>query len=102
MLRNPDSIPAGDTVVKDPVMEPFFISRSQTGGYTVYENVIKGANDTKYIKTISYPANFNNALKTVMREKLNAGPQKNFDTLKEYINRWESIKEEMKSITSIE
>ena len=35
MLRNPDSIPASDTLIADPVMEPFFITRSQTGGYTV-------------------------------------------------------------------
>ena len=41
MLRNPDSIPASDTIIKDPKMDPFFITRSQTGGYTVFENVIK-------------------------------------------------------------
>ena len=42
MLRNPDSVPSSDTVIQDPVMEPFFITRSQTGGYTVYERVVKG------------------------------------------------------------
>mgnify|MGYP000391906371 CR=1 FL=1 len=50
MLRKPDSIPAGDTLIEDPVMEPFFITRSQTGGYTVYERVVKGENNTEYIK----------------------------------------------------
>ena len=35
MLRKPDSIPANDTVITDPALEPFFISRSQTGGYTL-------------------------------------------------------------------
>jgi len=25
MLRNPNSIPAGDTLIQDPVMEPFYI-----------------------------------------------------------------------------
>lgn len=101
MLRNPDSIPAGDTIVKDKVMEPFFIARSQTGGYTVYENVVKGDNNTKYIKTISYPSNFNNALKVVMREKLNSGPKKVYTTLKEYITKWEKIKNEISNITDM-
>ena len=50
MLRRPDSIPAGDTVITDPALEPFFITRSNTGGFTLYERVIKGDNDTEYIK----------------------------------------------------
>ena len=65
MLRKPDSIPANDTIVQDPSMEPFFISKSSTGGYTVYERVIKGENNTEYIKTVCYPANFSYALKKV-------------------------------------
>ena len=96
MLRNPDSIPASDTIIADPVMEPFFITRSQTGCYTVYERVIKGENDTEYIKTISYPSNFGNALKCVAREVLNESG-KTYD-LKSYVDRWESIKESLTSI----
>ena len=42
MLRKPDSIPASDTVISDPALEPFFITRSQTGGFTLYERVTKG------------------------------------------------------------
>ena len=52
MLRRPDSIPAGDTIIEDPIMDPFFIAISSSGCYTVYERVIKGDNDTHYIKTI--------------------------------------------------
>lgn len=96
MLRNPNSIPSSDTIIQDPVMEPFFITRSQTGGYTVYERVIKGEKDTEYIKTISYPSNFGNALKTVAREILNE-EGKTYG-LKEYVERWESVE---KSLTSI-
>jgi len=70
MLRNPNSIPSGDTIIQDPVMEPFFITRSQTGGYTVYERVTKGENNTEYIKTICYPGNFNHALKSVQEKNL--------------------------------
>ena len=96
MLRNPNSIPAADTLIEDPVMEPFFISRSQTGGYTVYERVIKGDNNTEYIKTVCYPSNFGNALKTVAREILNEEGKKY--SLKEYVDRWENVKNSLTSI----
>ena len=101
MLRRPDSIPSGDTIIQDPVMEPFFISKSQSGGYTVYERVIKGENNTEYIKTICYPGTFNHALKSVAREKLNSG-ETNIYNLKEYVSRWENILKEMLSMTSID
>jgi len=102
MLRNPDSIPAGDTIVKDPAMEPFFISKSQSGGYTVFERVVKGENNTEYIKMVCYPGNFNYALKRVAIEKLNSGEKTIYNSLKDYVNRWESIQEEMLSMTSID
>ena len=96
MLRKPDSIPSNETIVEDPVMEPFFITRSQTGGYTVYERVVKGENNTEYIKTLGYPSNFGNALRSVAREILNE-EGKTYD-LKSYVDRWESIKESLTSI----
>ena len=96
MLRNPNSIPSGDTIIEDPVMEPFFITRSQTGGYTVYERVTKGDNDTEYIKTICYPGNFGYALKTIAKEKLNE-EGKTYD-LKSYVKRWEDVSNSLTSI----
>ena len=96
MLRNPDSIPSSDTIIQDPVMEPYFITRSQTGGYTVYERVTKGENNTEYIKSLGYPSTFGNALRSVAREKLNV-QGKTYD-LKSYVERWESVKESLTSI----
>jgi|TARA_B110000977_G_C11035737_1_gene476999 hypothetical protein len=96
MLRNPNSIPSTDTLIQDPAMEPFFITRSQTGGFTVYERVVKGENNTEYIKTISYPSNFGNALKTVTTEIVNEGG-KTYN-LKNYVERWESVKNSLLSI----
>jgi len=100
MLRKPNSIPAKDVIIKDPAMEPFFISRSQTGGYTVFENVIKGENNTEYIKTVCYPSNFSNALKAVARELLNysTGKEQTEYTLKEYATRWEEVNNSIASI----
>lgn len=96
MLRRPDSIPASDTLIEDKVMEPFFISRSTTGSYTVYERVVKGDNNTEYIKTLGYPSNFGYALKMVAREILNE-QGKTYD-LKSYIKRWEDVKNSLTSI----
>ena len=96
MLRNPDSIPASDTIIADPVMEPFFITRSQTGGYTVYEKVVKGEKNTSYIKTVSYPSTFGAALKTIAKEKLNE-EGKTYD-LKSYVERWENVKNSLTSV----
>jgi len=101
MLRKPDSIPAADTVIQDPVMEPFFISKSQSGGYTVYERVVKGENNTEYIKTISYPATFNFALKRVASELLNSSNNKHYSSVQDYVKAWEKINNSMKSLTPI-
>ena len=96
MLRNPNSIPATDTIIADPVMEPFFITRSPNNGYTVYERVVKGDNNTEYIKTVSYPSTFGAALKTIAKEKLNE-EGKTYD-LKSYVERWENVKNSLTSI----
>ena len=98
MLRKPDTIPTGDTVIQDPAMEPFFITKSQSGGYTVYERVVKGDRENEYIKTINYPSKFGHALKTVAMEKLHQGDKVVYSSIKDYIERWDSIK---KSLTSI-
>lgn len=96
MLRKPDSISASDTVITDPALEPFFVSRSQTGGYTLYERVIKGDNNTEYIKTICYPSNFSNALKKAAEEILNTG--KDYTSIKEYLSKYREIQEKITSI----
>ena len=101
MLRRPDSIPAGDTIIEDPVMEPFFIAKSSSGGYTLYERVIKGENNTHYIKTICYPGNFNAALKAVCRELLNSN-NNHYTTIKDYISEWRIIQEKISSFTNID
>ena len=98
MLRNPNSIPATDTIIADPVMEPFFITRSPNNGYTVYERVVKGENNTEYIKTVCYPGNFGYALKAIVEEKTNMDNNRTFDTIKEYINVYKSYQTKITSI----
>lgn len=102
MLRNPDTIPATDTVIQDPMMEPFFITKSASGGgFTVYERVTRGDKGKAYLRTVSYPSNFNSALKTIAKELLNHSEKKQYDTVKEYIQSWNEIEERMKTIAVI-
>ena len=93
MLRRPDSIPSGDTVIQDPAMEPFFITNSASGGY---ERVIKGENDTHYIKTVCYPGNFTYALKRVAEELLNSNRE--YKSVKKYVDTYKNITEKITSI----
>jgi len=102
MLRDPNSIPTGDTIIEDPAIEPFFITRSQVGGYVVYERVTKGENNNEYLKTMGYPSTFNHALKMVSKEMVNAGNERHFSSIKDYIIEWEKIQEKLSNLTSID
>jgi len=97
MLRNPNSIPKDDTIIEDPVLEPFFVTRSSIGGFTVYERVVAGTNKNSYIKTISYPSKFKQALTVIATEQLNRHSGTTKFTLKEYIDRWDEISEKIRS-----
>lgn len=102
MLRKPDSISPTDTLIEDPVMEPFFIVKSSAGGYVVYERVTKGEKKIEYIKTHGYPSNFNNALKMVSRELLYQANDRHFTSIKEYIQTFEQLEQKMRTLTAID
>lgn len=99
MLRNPNTIPAGDTVIEDPTLEPFFIVNATSGGYTVYEKVTRGKDDNSYLRTVSYPSTFNHALKVVAKEKLNTGDNTYYSSIKQYVDRWEAITKSIENAT---
>lgn len=101
MLRNPDSIPASDTIIQDPALEPFFITVPQVGGYVVYERVTKGENNNSYLKTVGYPSTFNHALKIISRELVNAGSEKHYKTLQDYLEEWNNIQKKLSNLTSV-
>ena len=98
MLRTPDSISKSDTIISDPVLEPYFITRSPNHEYTVYERVVKGENNNEYLRTVCYPSKFESALRKIMRDKLDFHGTKEFKSLKEYMNKWQSISDEITSI----
>lgn len=101
MLRNPNTIPATDTIITDDVLEPFFITNSQTGGYTVYERVSRGKDNKEYLRTVAYPSTFDNALRIVAREKLHSGDSKKYTSIKEYMNRWRGITDSIKEAVAV-
>lgn len=100
MLRNPNTIPATDTIIEDAAIEPYFITNSSSGGYTVYERVNRGKEDNPYLRTVCYPSTFNHALKVIAKEKLNTGDTTHYGSIKEYVNRWEEITKAIESVTS--
>jgi hypothetical protein len=102
MLRKPDSIPTTDTIIEDPLMEPYFIVKSTTGGYAVYERVVKGEKKTEYIDTKGYPSTFNSALKMVSKHLLNHPGKDKYNSIKEYIQTFEKLEEQMKTLIAIE
>lgn len=101
MLRNPDTLPAGDTIIEDAALEPFFITTTQAGGYTVYERVVRGKDNKAYLKTVSYPSTFNNALRTVAKEKLNSGENLKYESISDYVYKWESIVKSIETATKM-
>jgi hypothetical protein len=66
MLRNPNSLSKKDTIIEDPAMEPYFMTRSATHEFTVFERVTKGANNKKYLRVVGYPSTFGRALNMIV------------------------------------
>ena len=101
MLRKTDSIPAGDILIEDIKMEPYFITKSQTGGFVVYERVKRGEKGNNYLRTVCYPSTFSSALRVVSREILNTKSKTHYSSVKEYIQAWEQVQKKMESITTL-
>jgi hypothetical protein len=101
MLRNPNSISANDILIEDPLMEPLFITKSDTSGYTLYERVKTGKSDKDYIKTIGYFSNFGNCLKRASKELVVHQKQTHYSTVREYLKTYSEIEQRIKTLTDI-
>ena len=95
MLRNPKSLSKKDTIIEDPAMEPYFMTRSATHEFTVFERVTKGEKNNKYLRVVGYPSTFGRALNMIARELQDFQGGKSFKTLKSYFNKWETITEKI-------
>lgn len=77
------------TVIKDPVLDPYFITVGENGGYVV--NCFRKGSTEKYT-TLKYPATFERCLYYIAQEKLNE-PGKVYESINEYLERWKEITE---------
>tara|TARA_B110000977_G_C10850385_1_gene405564 strand:- start:447 stop:743 length:297 start_codon:yes stop_codon:yes gene_type:complete len=89
--------------ITDPRMKPYYIGRD-AHCYTVYEVVTpqeryleKGSEGKDYEKPVSHHSDFGNALKRLMKEKLH-NEKDHYKSIKEYIVRWEELKNEIADI----
>ena len=102
-----------NTIIKDPVLEPYHLSKDQYC-YTLIETITpdeknigkfgkkdNGNQGKDYEKPIGYYTNLASALKKIATLKLHN--QQSYPTVKEYIKEWEYQKEEIaKLLTQLE
>lgn len=89
--------------ITDPKMNPYYIGKD-SHCYTVYEVVTpqakyleEGSEGKDYEKPVAHFSNFGKALERVAKEKLNT-KGKNYESVKEYIQEWNTIKDELSEI----
>jgi len=92
------------TIIKDNLLEPYFIGKD-AHCYTAYEVITpqkkyleKGSEGKNYEKPIGHYTDFGSAVQSIMKAKLNRG-DKEFDSIKDYLNEWNKIKLELKTLT---
>jgi len=97
-----------NTIIKDPVLEPFHLSKDQYC-YTVVETITpdeknigkfkkkdNGNQGKDYEKQLGYYTNLAGALKAIAKHKLHN--KQEYSTILEYIKEWESQKEETEKL----
>jgi hypothetical protein len=90
------------TLIKDQILEPYFIERDQYC-YTVYETVVpqrkhwkKSELGESYDKALGYYSSFGSAVKTILDLKVNK-EGKTFNSLQEYLKEWEEVKSKIEN-----
>lgn len=99
MLRKPDSLSPKDIRIEDKAMEPFFITKQLGAGYTIYERV-QSEGKKEYIRSVSYPASFQGAIKRIAQELLEQKGTKLYSNLNSYIEAYDKITDNLKNSIS--
>ena len=88
--------------IKDPILEPYYIIQNQFC-YILMEGISTtgkhhlSQKKSKYNKPLGYYTSFSKIIMAISKEKLIKN-EKTFNTIKEYINEWEKIKNELNNI----
>jgi len=96
---------SNNTMIKDPLLEPFFIGRDAYC-YTIYESVApkktragdllkEGVKGAVYEKPQGHYSDFTSALIGLAKLQLHQ-KGKNYSSIKEYIAEWDSILAQLK------
>jgi hypothetical protein len=90
-------------IIKDPLIEPYYIVKDSSN-FTVMETKIaergfgkNTASGKEREITLGYYTSFANALNRISKEKFYQN-QGEYETIQEYINTWNTVKEGMESI----
>lgn len=93
------------TIIKDSLMEPFYVSRD-SHCYTVYENITPDARYTEnnkpgkdYSKVVGHYSSFGSCLARISKEQVNLKSQ--YDSIKGYLTEFRKIETNLKQLTNI-
>lgn len=100
MLRTIESLSKDAQIIKDPAMEPFFIVKMKGQGFAVLKPSDSTKGKDKYYVVEGYPSTFSYALRMIAKLQLDNTKQ-GYNTIKEYLEEWQGIKERMETLTGI-
>lgn len=100
MIREKSTIAQQDVIIKDPLLEPYFIVKNKIGGYTVYKTVQGSKKSREYTRILCYPSSFKGALKRIADDIiLDRG--KNYETVRDFLSAWEEIYSRFNTLVTI-
>lgn len=101
--KDNDSPNSNYCIIRDPLMEPFYISKDATN-FTVLEKTTstrgfagRKATGKEVEKTIGYYSNFKNALNRIAKEKFHKNKGE-YDSIKGYIESWNEVRNGLETI----
>jgi hypothetical protein len=99
-----EQLPKFITVIKDPLIEPFFIGRD-LNCYTVYQTLFPGFNQNQRgrktrakesVKALAYYSNIGSCLSLIAHHKVEMQPE--FTSIKDYIDQLNQFKENINQL----
>ena len=93
------------TIIRDPKIEPFYISKDAYC-YTIFKTVTPDTRYTEdnkpgkeYAKALGHFSSFGSCLKRLAKEKLDS--QQNYESIQEYIQTYKKLEESIKDLLNV-
>ena len=86
------------TLITDPLIEPFYISKDQYC-YTVLENITSSESNNQYQKVLGRYSDLASCLKQIIQSKVDK--KGDYLSIKSYINEWNETKNELKQMLQL-